>query len=193
MRKIKEKEEEGGTATEHERGGHATQARKRDGWELSGNGERERGRRTEVAGGKTKGGGGRAGERVKRVRRRNGWKARRGEREGEISRADLPSCGEMADHHHRRIIREPNIPLSLSLSRLFVVIKRQRMRTMRAVFALKNYRSSSSKIPTCADRLLDAISTASIGPSFCTFYAPGACLPCARRKIPTRIAPIVYN
>lgn len=26
---------------------------------------------------------------------------------GGISRADLPSCGEMADHH-RRIIREPN-------------------------------------------------------------------------------------
>lgn len=27
--------------------------------------------------------------------------------EGGISRADLPSCGEMADHH-RRVIREPN-------------------------------------------------------------------------------------
>lgn len=52
----------------------------------------------------------RGSERVKRVRRRNGWKAKRGDQEGGrgISRADLPSCGEMADHH-RRIIREPNI------------------------------------------------------------------------------------
>lgn len=52
----------------------------------------------------------RRSERVKRVRRRNGWKANRGDQEGGegISRADLPSCGEMADHH-RRIIREPNI------------------------------------------------------------------------------------
>lgn len=37
-----------------------------------------------------------------------GGRPTEGTRKGGISRADLPSCGEMADHH-RRIIREPNI------------------------------------------------------------------------------------
>lgn len=46
---------------------------------------------------------------------------------GGISRADLPSCGEMADHHHRRIIREPNNIFGASL--LSIRCKRHATRT----------------------------------------------------------------
>lgn len=47
-------------------------------------------------------------EEMRRQARKAGREERKGRVEkGGISRADLPSCGEMADHH-RRVIREPN-------------------------------------------------------------------------------------
>lgn len=71
-------------------------------------------------------------ERVKHVRRRNGQEDQvRRQREG-ISRADLPSCGEMADHH-RRVIREPNTPVVTSVIKLLGIL------CIPLVAVLKNY------------------------------------------------------
>jgi len=66
----------------------------------------------------------------------------RRQKEGEegISRADLPSCGEMADHH-RRIIREPNTPIPRLLNYSNITYSARRR--------VKKLPSQASKIPTC--------------------------------------------
>jgi hypothetical protein len=66
----------------------------------------------------------------------------RRQKEGEegISRADLPSCGEMADHH-RRIIREPNTPMLRLLNYSNIMYSARRR--------VKKLPSQVSEIPTC--------------------------------------------
>lgn len=60
---------------------------------------------------------------------------------GGISRADLPSCGEMADHHHR-VIRESNIPVPQLLNCSIHCVFRSSRR-------VKKLLSQVPEIPTC--------------------------------------------